>query len=77
MGVLLGTGVRLVFTLALIAAVIAVPLLFTYRSADCRSAGGHVEAHWRLAVPGHQKRMHHCDRPEQGLHYVMRKVGLE
>ena len=67
---------RLVFSLVLIAAVIAVPLLFVYRSADCRSAGGHMEARWHFSVPGHQKRMHRCDRPEQGLHYVLRKVGL-
>jgi hypothetical protein len=64
------------FTLAVIAAVIAVPLLFAYRSADCRSSGGHVEARWRFSLPGHQKRLRRCDRPEQGLHYVLRKVGL-
>ena len=66
----------MLFSLALIAALIAVPLLFTYRSGHCRSAGGHVQAHWRFAVPGHQKKVKRCEPPEQGLHYLLRKAGL-
>jgi hypothetical protein len=73
--VLLGLGIRLVLVFALIAAVIAVPLVTTYRS-RCRD-GRHVEAHWSFALPGHQKRGAHCTRPEQGLHYLARKVGVD
>lgn len=74
MRVLFGTGIRLVVIAAVIAAVAIAPTLFVYRS-RCRSAG-HVEARWRVAVPGHQQRLPHCERPEQGLHYLLRKVGL-
>jgi hypothetical protein len=72
--VLLGLGIRLVLVFALIAAAIALPLVTTYRS-RCREAR-HVQAHWSFALPGHQKRKAHCSKPEQGLHYVVRKVGL-
>jgi hypothetical protein len=65
----------MVLSLALIAAVIAVPLLFTYRS-RCHLDNGRVEAHWRFSAPGHQKRLHGCGRPEQGVHYLLRKIGL-
>ncbi|HEY2602693.1 MAG TPA: hypothetical protein VGI67_14140 [Thermoleophilaceae bacterium] len=76
MRLLLGTGIRLVLALAVVAALVAVPLLFSYRS-RCRSADHQIEAHWRFAVPGHQKRLARCGRPEQGLHYVLRQVGLD
>jgi hypothetical protein len=72
---LVGTGLRMVLSLALVAAVLAVPLLFTYRS-RCHLSGGRVEAHWRFAAPGHQKRLPKCGRPEQGLHYLLRTIGL-
>jgi hypothetical protein len=64
-----------VLVFALIAAAVAAPLVTTYRS-RCRE-GRHVEAHWSFAVPGHQKRKHHCTRPEQGLHYLLRTVGID
>jgi hypothetical protein len=73
--VLLGLGIRLVLVFALIAAAVALPLVTTYRS-RCR-VGRHVEAHWSIAWPGHQKRKAHCSKPEQGLHYLGRKVGLD
>jgi hypothetical protein len=72
--VLLGLGIRLVLVFALIAAAIALPLVTTYRS-RCRE-GRHIEAHWTFALPGHQKRGTHCSKPEQGLHYMGRKIGL-
>jgi hypothetical protein len=72
--VLIGLGIRLVLVIALIAAVVAVPLVSSYRS-RCRS-GRHVEAHWSFTLPGHEKRGRHCSKPEQGLHYAARKVGL-
>jgi hypothetical protein len=65
---------RLALIVALIAVVILVPLLFTYRS-SCRSAG-HREARWRFAVPGHQHRLPHCSKPERGIHFLARKAGL-
>lgn len=74
MRLLLGTGIRLVLIVVLIAVVVVAPTLFFYRS-RCRVAG-HVEARWRFAVPGHQHRLPHCRRPEQGLHYLLRKLGL-
>ena len=75
MGLLLGVGIRTALTVALIGAAVALPLVTTYRS-RCRS-GRQIEAHWSLAWPGHQKHRAHCGRPEQGLHYVLGKVGVE
>ena len=72
---LIGLGIRLVLVLVLIAAAVAVPLVTSYRS-RCRD-GRHLEAHWSFALPGHQKRKPHCTRPEQGFHYLVRKVGLD
>jgi len=72
--VLIGLGIRLVLVFALIAAAVALPLVTTYRS-RCRE-NRHVEAHWTFAWPGHQKRKPHCSKPEQGLHYLLRKTGL-
>jgi hypothetical protein len=72
--VLIGLGIRLVLVFALIAAAVALPLVTTYRS-RCRD-GRHIEAHWSLAWPGHQKRKPHCSMPEQGLHYLKRTIGL-
>jgi hypothetical protein len=72
--VLFGTGLRLIVIVALVAAVAIAPTLFVYRS-RCRSAG-HIEARWRVSLPGHQQRLPRCGRPEQGLHYLLRKVGL-
>ena len=72
---LIGLGIRLVLVLALIAAAVAVPLVTSYRS-RCRD-GRHLEAHWSFAVPGHEKRKPGCTRPEQGFHYLVRKVGLD
>jgi hypothetical protein len=72
--VLIGLGIRLLLVFALIAAAVALPLVTTYRS-RCRD-GRHIEAHWSLALPGHQKRKPHCSRPEQGLHYLKRTIGL-
>jgi hypothetical protein len=71
----LGVGIRMVLVLALVAAAVAVPLVTTYRS-RCRVAG-RIEAHWSFALPGHQKRKPHCGRPEQGLHFLRRKIGLD
>jgi hypothetical protein len=71
---LIGLGIRLALVFALIAAVVAVPLVTSYRS-RCRD-GRQVEAHWSFSVPGHQERRPHCTRPEQGLHYLARKVGV-
>ena len=71
---LIGLGIRLLLVFALIAAAVALPLVTTYRS-RCRD-GRHVEAHWSLAWPGHQKRKPHCSKPEQGLHYLKRTIGL-
>ena len=71
----LGVGIRMLLVLALVGAAVALPLASTYRS-RCR-AGGQVEAHWSLALPGHQKRRAHCGPPEQGLHYLARQVGLK
>jgi hypothetical protein len=72
--VLIGLGIRLVLVFALIAAAVALPLVTTYRS-RCRE-GRHIEAHWSFAWPGHQKRKPHCSKPEQGLHYAKRTIGL-
>jgi hypothetical protein len=74
MGLFLGLGIRMLVVVALVAAAVALPLVSTYRS-RCRS-GHHIEAHWSFAVPGHEKHRPHCGRPEQGLHYVLGKVGI-
>jgi hypothetical protein len=70
----LGVGIRLVLVVSVLAAAIALPLVVSYRS-RCRVAG-QIEAHWAFTLPGHERRRPHCGRPEQGLHYVLRKVGV-
>ena len=72
---LLGLGIRLALVFALIAVAVAAPLVTSYRS-RCRD-GRQVEAHWSFSLPGHQKRGPHCSKPEQGLHYLARKVGVD
>ena len=71
----LGVGIRMLLVIGLIAVAVALPLASTYRS-RCRAAG-QIEAHWSFAVPGQQKRQPHCGRPEQGLHYLARQIGLK
>jgi hypothetical protein len=75
MRLVLGVGIRMLLVAALVAVAVAFPLASTYRS-RCR-AGGQIEAHWSFALPGHQKRKPHCGRPEQGLHYLARQIGLK
>ena len=72
---MLGTGIRLAIVVALIAGAILLPLLTFYRS-RCREHGK-VEIHWSFVLPGHDAHKKGCGKPEKGLHYLLRQVGLK
>jgi hypothetical protein len=75
MRLLLGTGIRLVIVIALIAGAILFPLLTFYRS-RCR-VHGKIENHWAFVLPGHDAHMKRCGKPEKGLQVLLREVGLK
>jgi hypothetical protein len=72
--VFLGAGIRLVVFLAVIAALILIPLLTVHR-ARCRDHGERV-TRWYFVAPGKDSARKGCRRVESGLEVLLDQVGL-
>lgn len=73
MRIALGTGVRLVVSLAMIAAVVAGPLFLVYRS-KCVEDGKRVDS-WSLVAPWDDPPSD-CRRHQNGFEVLRDEVGL-
>jgi len=73
--ILLGAGIRLALTVALIVGLMAVPLLTVHR-ARCRDHGKRV-TRWYWVAPGKDAKRHGCLREQDGLSVLLDQVGIQ
>jgi hypothetical protein len=74
MATLMGTLIRIVLAIALIAALAAAPLFFVQRS-KCRERGKQ-RTHWAFVLPGDEP-PRGCRGEQNGLEVLRDYVGLE